>query len=531
MKRLKIMGACIVLMMCSTACEKSVEKISGGTTEIEIMTESTNEDTQEVNATTEESSQEEQEENITFKMVEIPKEKLSEDGVVLVSGSISYPVFTIEDNEDLAKKLNDDIENELKEYDVSFEDYGTQAAAAYAQASDYEFYQYGYYMQIGVNRIDDKIVSLTESILDYTGGAHGSEFIYGINYDMATGSRLILDDISVDSAAFKGDILEQIKEQAKTEYYTNLLDPDVEGLFEEMLLADGKWYFDKDGIHFFANQYELACYAAGIIEFVIPYENLVGLKENYSYDGNFQRKVNMGNATKYDLDGDGSEEEVYYQVTYDENYSPVSSFTVDGQDYSAEVAMEFPCIDAYYLIDLDRTDDFVEIALMDYGPSDDPLTYFYRLKKDGTLKFIGEVTDLWSSSSCYLKSDNHIVANNRLDLLQTWFASASWTVNDDETISLVEGEIYYPQTTYSTNVNLIQNIMVYSAMDENSEKIEVTPEDGPIRFTATDNVHWIEFETNDGRILYLYMKDFSTIVSDGTEIDTLSVFEGLILAD
>lgn len=547
MRKWKIILGSVLLSISLTACgEKGDSQNSTGKTSENEVSDKDG-DNKEVQTSDEESgnqqeSGEETKQNnqqettaIKIKMVEEPKEYNAEDGTSLVSGSFRYPVVTIENNEEAAQKINDDIAKEKAAYEKSFNDYVELAKTDYESAAsnpDYEFTGYNLTESFQVQRNNNNVLALTELDQDYTGGAHGNYGTYGINYDITTGERITLENLSEDASKFRTDILEKIKEMAKTDSYKQMLDEGYENNLESVLLADGKWYFSNSGLLFFANPYELGCYAAGTIEFSIPYEELSGLKENYAYTGNFEKRVPVGTEAVKDINGDGKEETIYYQVTTSEETGGYNfEFTIDGKDFASLLSMEGPDNLSYYLVDIDNTDDFIEIAVQDYGPSSDYNTFFYRYQTDGSLKDLGAVSDLWSGDSNYLESNGLISGNQRLALLQTWYAPCTWKLGTDGVLVQQEQDMYYPTTGNTVSNSILRNVSVYSAMDLKSEAVELTPEDGAVTFTATDNKNWVEFVTKDGRTFYLYMKEFSTIISGQEELEAATVFDKLIIAD
>ena len=147
--------------------------------------------------------------------------------------------------------------------------------------------------------------SFTKSNYSYNGGAHGSNYIFGWNFDLETGKRLTLEDITEDKDAFMADVKEYVLELCKSDAYNNRLFPDYEENID-FILQDDFWYFDGEGITFIANTYEISAYAEGTLFFTVPYEVLQGLKDAYSYDGGFQKSVSLGERISMDLNGDGN---------------------------------------------------------------------------------------------------------------------------------------------------------------------------------------------------------------------------------
>lgn len=472
---------------------------------------------------------------VTIQMQVKTKDYTAEDGTVILSDSFSYPVIAIEGKEELSKKINDDLFKQLDVHESTISEYVEWAKTDYqASLSDSAmvFQAYGTESKITLERKDENVLSFTEFLWSYTGGAHGNYTTTGINYSVKTGERLTFEDLSKDPDVFRTDILASLEAMAQTGSYKERLFEDYKDYMADTLLAPDKWYFSNSGITFISDPYALGSYAAGSINFVIPYEEIKGLKEEFAYNGNYEREAATGVELIKDINGDGSDETINYTTSYNEDYSEsIASLSVNGVDFSSQISMENPESERYYLIDLDSSDPYIEIAIADYGPSDDPATYFYRYLTDGTLFCLGSVSDMLSSSDCYLESNNVLVGSHRLGILQTWFSVAKWSIQDGKQLSMVEQPMYYPTTQNPEPSPILRNVMVYMDMDLNAQAKELKPEDGPVEFTATDDKEWVEFTIGDGSKYYIYMPDGINIKSGEETLEAMAVFDKLIIAD
>lgn len=134
-----------------------------------------------------------------------------------------------------------------------------------------------------LGRGDGNVLSFLYKTYTYSGGVHGYTAYSGLNFDTTTGEMLAVDSLSDDPDAFHAFCGEELLKLCRSEEYAE------RGLYEEntdqdvmALVRDDNWYLNKEGLVFFANAYELAPYAAGMIEFTLPYELLQGyLKDAY----------------------------------------------------------------------------------------------------------------------------------------------------------------------------------------------------------------------------------------------------------
>lgn len=139
-----------------------------------------------------------------------------------------------------------------------------------------------------LERNDGRVLSFSSMWDSYEGGAHGQYMIYGVNFDAGTGEVLTTADIARDKEAFREICVEEMKRQCGELKEQGLLyedemltEADLQGILEGKMEGD-EWYFTENGIRFISNIYEIAPYAAGSIDFDIPYEMVnETLKEGY----------------------------------------------------------------------------------------------------------------------------------------------------------------------------------------------------------------------------------------------------------
>ena len=108
--------------------------------------------------------------------------------------------------------------------------------------------------------VDADFVSYRCEEYSYTGGAHGMLEVHVGTLDRKTGRKLVLDD------AFPEEMRESLKAELRAKA--------LEALGEQPILFDGlltdNFCLMEDGWHFVYSPYEIASYAAGVVELVIP---------------------------------------------------------------------------------------------------------------------------------------------------------------------------------------------------------------------------------------------------------------------
>lgn len=135
-----------------------------------------------------------------------------------------------------------------------------------------------------VERIDSRVLSMVYTTYTYTGGAHGSYFDTGYTFDTESGEYVTLEMLSnnfEELKAFLADYMIGLYNADKDGYYSQrvyadmVADGDVNAAITA-LVRDGSWYFNEEGMVIYSTVYELGPYAAGIVDFVIPYSKLAG---------------------------------------------------------------------------------------------------------------------------------------------------------------------------------------------------------------------------------------------------------------
>lgn len=346
-------------------------------------------------------------------------EMTTDDGDVFYTITCSYPVVSIAGNEAASEKINENILSQVKSFHTA-----TEESIKFAK-EDLEYWDdedlpapfpYSSDLYYTVTRADNNVISFTENGYEYMGGAHGMPYSIGINYDTNTGELISFAELSDNPDAFHADTLAYNQALAQTEYYSEQMfntDDITNGNLENTLYADGMWYLSTSGLVFMSPPYALAPYAAGTLEFTIPYSELsaMGLKDQYAYIGRQIVKLTENESYRTDLNGDGNEDSVsYYGAWVDDetdSYEFLTHLTVNGTDYSQDgtddvkeqLELASPNMTGVCLYDLDVNDNYVELAMLlvdwiheedDASPVPNRYSKFFRYTEDGTLIYLGQ---------------------------------------------------------------------------------------------------------------------------------------------
>lgn len=131
------------------------------------------------------------------------------------------------------------------------------------------FFQYSAFSRHEVKYNKDGILSLVQTFYTYTGGAHGMTLLDAVNLDLVNQKELTLADILPELERQKAVILAEINRQIAidpSQYFMDYLPVDY--------LNEDNFYLTEEGLVIFYQLYEIAPYASGIQEFVIPWNLL-----------------------------------------------------------------------------------------------------------------------------------------------------------------------------------------------------------------------------------------------------------------
>ena len=121
-----------------------------------------------------------------------------------------------------------------------------------------------------------RLLTVKVETFAYTGGAHPLSNFSFYTFDRETGQSLNLPDLVADTTALLGVVEKAFRQQQKVGPNANL---EEEGYF----LRDGHFFLPTNvgvgqkGLIFYYNPYEIAAYAVGPVEVLIPYEKLNGI--------------------------------------------------------------------------------------------------------------------------------------------------------------------------------------------------------------------------------------------------------------
>lgn len=243
--------------------------------------ESSSETQEEKTEDTESTEEESTESRVTISYEALPNDRTLEDGTIIVSAFYQRPTVTVEGNEDAAAAIKQEFDSDEEAFYIRGDELETEAKAYFTEGTGEVIVPYANEVKYTDKKADGRIISFERSNYSNLGGVHGNTYVSGLNFDTRTGARLTLDDIAEDKESFLAAAKEYVLSLCESDAYKNRLMPGYEDYLND-ILQDDLWYLDEEGITFIANTDTLAAYAEGTLQFTVPYENLNGLKAEYS---------------------------------------------------------------------------------------------------------------------------------------------------------------------------------------------------------------------------------------------------------
>lgn len=148
-----------------------------------------------------------------------------------------------------------------------------------------EYHEEAYYMEgsvtceVDLSYYNDRYIGLLWSGYDYySGAAHGMPYTDFRLYDRGTGEELYLDDILASSEEELNAIVTRMFEERHDgdeiwEWGLEYISENA-GFLEDHHLKAGDYYLTDEGLVYYFGAYEVASYAEGMPEVLIPYDEL-----------------------------------------------------------------------------------------------------------------------------------------------------------------------------------------------------------------------------------------------------------------
>lgn len=240
------------------------------------------------------------------------------------------------------------------------------------------------------------------------------------------------------------------------------------------------------------------------------------------------KKYNLAYENRADLNMDGKLDNVQLFCSYDIskycNYIlKINDAIGKGEGDKVNVRFKFT--------DIQKGDSFMEVAVSDEGPSDDPSTTFFQY--DGnTIRKIGSIEGFYGTYPGYpnlvgrvtIDGSGIVKTMTRGDILQTWFYNDEYILNDNLTLEQIPKDLYL----MDTKVTVLRDITLKKSRTDNSDGITLKAGE-VVTIKESDNKSWCSVVNKKGEVGWFEITKFSVIKDLG--INASLVFEGLNYAD
>lgn len=197
-------------------------------------------------------------EDNTIVSVNIPKaigeQQIADNINGVVSASISKSLNFDNPNHVSDKTVEEEISIFNTEFKAFKNDFPDSAQVWEAQIDGDVMYQ------------SPEIISIALTSYMNTGGAHGILTIDVLNFDAQTGKQILNTDLFNNT--------DEVSKIAKSYYVNFIKENDITPFEAETFKLPENIGFEKEGVLFFYNVYEVASYASGTIDFTIPYAEI-----------------------------------------------------------------------------------------------------------------------------------------------------------------------------------------------------------------------------------------------------------------
>lgn len=201
----------------------------------------------------------------------------------------------------------------------------------------------------------------------------------------------------------------------------------------------------------------------------------------------------LGTASFYDLNGDGSEEELFVNVSEDGGILRVDGMELETEGYWFDPTGYYTVTDVY------GTGQTLLVGISDFGPSDDFWTEFYAYD-GGQIRSVGGFDDIlgrndWDMEGAVCNGDGTFSASTRLDVLGTWFGSAQYRYEEGSLRNITE--FYRHRTGWEATTRC--DVLLYARQSDSDSAVAV-PADTKVCMTGCvqdgETTYWAALESD-----------------------------------
>lgn len=221
----------------------------------------------------------------------------------------------------------------------------------------------------------------------------------------------------------------------------------------------------------------------------------------------YPKEYKMDAVASEDLNGDGQADDISCHLMQTKEGEHQFIIAINGVPYDTAPDVEWidSLADVFYVTDILEYDNVLEIALLDNGPSEDPVTYFFRYE-DG-LTYIGQVSGFpFATQNGRMNGFNGvggITGRVRTDLLGTMYLDGHWWFDGR---FITYQDMGWSQAYPSDGHVSLIDLPVHQQMDEDSEVVVIKART-EVFFLGSDLKEWMQVKGRDGTQGYIRVKD------------------------
>lgn len=247
-----------------------------------------------------------------------------------------------------------------------------------------------------------------------------------------------------------------------------------------------------------------------------------------SLDSAYSKEV----TTEVDLNGDGVKDKIVLKTYQDEyGYDQVSQYDlfVNDQQINEEGESINPM---FNIVDINKEDGFLEIAISEEGASSDYSTAFFRYDGEKLTNlakiqgYYGKFPDVDDEGDMIIDGSGTVITTTRGEILQTWFYEDRYELRENDEFVNIRKDLY----PMETEVTMLKDLKTVKKRDSTKEAfILKTGEKATI--LETDNKYWVSIRNAAGEIGWFYTQGYDVIYGQDQDFYGSDYFEGLSMAD
>lgn len=208
------------------------------------------------------------------------KKTFSYNNKEMLKLTIVYPQISL-NNPQAEYRINAQIIMEVNDYKRYAKHLFKQAIKGYydSQKNNYPFLGYEAYMEYSITYNENCFFSVYFDKYEFTGGAHGSTVRASNTWELCRGTRLQLNSFFRPGTDYRRLLIDEaIRQAEEIQRRQNIYFDDYKSLIIKNFNEDS-FYLSPKGITIYYQQYDIAPYSTGIVEFTIPY-SIIGWRPN-----------------------------------------------------------------------------------------------------------------------------------------------------------------------------------------------------------------------------------------------------------